>query len=791
MNVKKAIKRIAALAAGTTMVTATIMGAVAYDLSNYPEPLVKNGVFDGKIVVGRTAAVTDVIGAIDLAASLQAAATTPVTGTGPGTVVTVTGGVQIKSSSRTLHFGDAINSVNSGEYGEQEFPEILSDGIIEADDGTDYEFAQTISVPSAEIVYRQERAFGDDPLFFLNLAAGANPNIQFSVDFFDLLPVTEFDNSESIEMFGKVYTFDPNHAVGDDLTLYGSDLTVSVSQNQPETIRMDGTDYTVEILGGNTLAQTAIIRVTSGTSSDTRTLEAGQSRRMAGLDLFVSDVFISDIGEAMISVNIFFGSEKLIIPSSAIADTACIDAGHFSEVTIGTTTRTRIRACVQGDDLSAVSALHFRVNPTDFDNPDTNRRWQYLPMGSSFDVPFFDFSLSFDGFAPSIESRPVVDLNRLGDAYELVFTNNRGHTYEIELVEIERTSRDSLLWGYDGDFIGDAGETTIPLDAYFILESNHARLEDRITYVFEVLDIDDQAAGTGEIELYELGSRQTRTFRIGNTILDTDAAIDTINVDDFTITGAGTKDYVIARGGLVVRWDNLTAVDDELNIWMMENPSNFKDLGPGDDSTVEVTVRINGDDELDLSPAVWDSTANVQIATDRDNDYRYGISEYGTWFKQEVRDESDYLRVYYAPVETEFLVFLKGPDAVVVTSGTSAPGEAYVLNEMVVGQIAVYDNEAHGMIGTTPLLVVGGPCVNVVAQQLMGNPESCADGFVEGRAKIKLWANQNAILVAGYSGEDTTGGARVLAGYKDYDLRGNEMEVITTDLRSLEVVPVN
>ena len=76
MNVKKAIKRIAALAAGTTMVTATIMGAMAYDLSDYPAPFVEDGMFGGKLVIGQTAKVTDVIGAIDIAASLQAAAKT-------------------------------------------------------------------------------------------------------------------------------------------------------------------------------------------------------------------------------------------------------------------------------------------------------------------------------------------------------------------------------------------------------------------------------------------------------------------------------------------------------------------------------------------------------------------------------------------------------------------------------------------------------------------------------------------------------------------------------------------
>ena len=52
MDIRKTVKKIAALVAGTTMVGATIMGAMALDLSDYPAPFVSDGVFDGKIVVG-------------------------------------------------------------------------------------------------------------------------------------------------------------------------------------------------------------------------------------------------------------------------------------------------------------------------------------------------------------------------------------------------------------------------------------------------------------------------------------------------------------------------------------------------------------------------------------------------------------------------------------------------------------------------------------------------------------------------------------------------------------------
>src|SRR3990170_3703799 len=86
MEFKKTIKRISALGIGASMVGATLFGAMAADLANYPSQYIKDGKFAGVLVVGDKAAAEDVIGVSDIAVSLQFAATKPVT-------VTSTGGV--------------------------------------------------------------------------------------------------------------------------------------------------------------------------------------------------------------------------------------------------------------------------------------------------------------------------------------------------------------------------------------------------------------------------------------------------------------------------------------------------------------------------------------------------------------------------------------------------------------------------------------------------------------------------------------------------------------------------
>tara|TARA_Y100000310_G_scaffold165965_1_gene165714 strand:+ start:87 stop:884 length:798 start_codon:yes stop_codon:yes gene_type:complete len=54
-------------------------------------------------------------------------------------------------------------------------------------------------------------------------------------------------------------------------------------------------------------------------------------------------------------------------------------------------------------------------------------------------------------------------------------------------------------------------------------------------------------------------------------------------------------------------------------------------------------------------------------------------------------------------------------------------------------------------------IVIGGPCANQLASELLGKPENCAEGFEEGKAILQLFeiGSNNALLIAGYSGEDT------------------------------------
>ena len=71
MKIKKYVNKIIAIGAAITMLGATITGAMAINLADYPKPYINNGLFNGMFVVGANAQTADVLGIVDIATALQ------------------------------------------------------------------------------------------------------------------------------------------------------------------------------------------------------------------------------------------------------------------------------------------------------------------------------------------------------------------------------------------------------------------------------------------------------------------------------------------------------------------------------------------------------------------------------------------------------------------------------------------------------------------------------------------------------------------------------------------------
>jgi hypothetical protein len=242
---------------------------------------------------------------------------------------------------------------------------------------------------------------------------------------------------------------------------------------------------------------------------------------------------------------------------------------------------------------------------------------------------------------------------------------------------------------------------------------------------------------------------------------------------------------------------------DGFNMSMTELAKNFdtSDAGAGflhwnvdaDGTEVDLDVASSG-----YTGPLANETAGASDATEfqfqsleDDDDYTVGMTDFGVLIKEYDPSGSDEPNELHLSVPEE-QVYAK----VFVTLGSAtlaqgSAGTSVQLNPIAVG-LAVLDVNAPA-VGSENLIVVGGPCANTVAAELLGNPAVCAEGFEPGKAVIQAWDKGDtvAILVAGYESMETQGASKVLASYEDYSLSGAEVEVVVADLNSISISPMS
>ena len=182
---------------------------------------------------------------------------------------------------------------------------------------------------------------------------------------------------------------------------------------------------------------------------------------------------------------------------------------------------------------------------------------------------------------------------------------------------------------------------------------------------------------------------------------------------------------------------------------------------------------------LDITPTTGPElranlTGTTLVTPDGETEISYGYTSMGSkiTFREPSGDPDELVLEYPEKQRLPQVYFTSGA----TTSSVSSSGGNMVSVEVVdatklASEIA--DAEAQNLI------VVGGPCVNRVAAQLLGNPIDCTEGFTVGEARVKLFEHANgnmAMLVAGYSGADTRLAGKVVAN-RPGDLVGMEVVI--------------
>ncbi|MBI2574325.1 hypothetical protein HYV82_00375, partial [Candidatus Woesearchaeota archaeon] len=334
---------------------------------------------------------------------------------------------------------------------------------------------------------------------------------------------------------------------------------------------------------------------------------------------------------------------------------------------------------------------------------------------------------------------------------------------------------------------GDTLEVTYAsLTGNLVLDGN--------TYLVKL--VSDASSSAVSVDLDGSGSIGTNPVGVdsNNGIYTQNEAF--ITIPQLSGVGAGALSTNISAGTGNVTLLQITTPQDE------DNQRN----------TIGVVMTVTSDAKIDISyvNGSFDDTAEAASAStgiyqrgdaQKYEGYSYSLADDGVskaqygvralWDKKSTTStDQDDVTFWLGKSTTKANVFITS-GATTKSDTTTPEGELtyYETTPVEVGS-AKLASEVPNVKGVNAI-VVGGPCANAAAAELMGSPANCAEGFEEGKSMLKLFENGGnvAVLVAGYSAMDTRRAARVLANYETYKAKlvGKEVVVAGTSFTDITV----
>jgi hypothetical protein len=768
MNVKKVIKKIVSLGAVGLLVGSTMTGALAMGLENLPGPFVEDGQSNFNIVLGQGAAIQDVLGSIDIATAMQSASYNEEIVEIPGqSTIEIEGGKVLSTSGNSLllkeSLGDAVSSLDDNDL-----PILLNDGEVSDVDGDDFEYEQKLKfADDITVEFNADDSDLDDPVLYLDTDNGNGVLWEYNVDFKgSKLDALELNDSETIEMLGLEYTFDSKIDTDSDITLYGSKEVVSLDMNSSETITVGSKEYELKVVGANTDDDKIILMI----NGKRKTVIKGDSYTIDGLEVYVKDTFVTDIPVLDASIDLFVGSQELILGKATSAE-------DYNDVELNGDTVSGFSAWVEGTDNTDIKSINFRYMPSRVDDDDVEGfdEVNFIQSGDNVTDPVFSaFNIDFVG--PNYEfddedAKTVVEFKAGDDDLELTFTNDDGD--DITFTPFVVDDNNKLSFDQES-YVGKvkAIDSLTEEDIFVLNEGTSTKT----TYLYEVQDVDDDV-----VELKNLMTGSSDEYSVGDEIVD-DVEIDDISGGVFSLTKATSNVLYVDGGYQKITLPNGTP-EVEKTIVVQERNRDEAKL-----NTFNISMSVD-DGDIELRTNGFNDTISDSDQDDG-SDTEYTITQYGTYVVADVDDYSE-VKVWLpmdGDYETNYQVVVAptGARKIITEDGQSIKTQS--VNPIAVGT-AVMDVDINLATTNKNLIVVGGPCINSIAAELMGNPASCSEGFEPATALIQLFDLDNgnvAMLVAGYEALETQAACRAVA-TNNQGLQGNTSVLSVTNVNTVNI----
>ncbi len=829
MNVKKAIKRVVALGTGAALMGATVLGAMAADLADFPAPFVKNGAFDAMIIVGQSAQPADVIGAVDIATTLQyEMKQQTTTSSGSVTAVTLSGdSFEVKKNKDILTMNEYLGQVE--DKLESTHLSALAGGEFMDEDYSEYLRIPSIS---GKVQYMENPDTDEIGTFMTYTNDGEIYTYELELD--SSVSTTETAIvDEKITILGKEYTVTAASIAADNklkLTLLGGELTKTLAEGATATYNLNGVDYEVEVVYiGSDGAKFKI----NGYDSDK--IDESESDDIDDLDISigVKEILAGTKESDIDLVEFYLGADELILEDTNLAS----DSLGGEQVVIGDDTFNNLIVNFQGSTVDSTGAIDlegFTIKLTaddDYYIAPGEKLSKYID-GSNEDYLFGGIDVAYEGLTEP--SGQTVKVDASGEQYYVEFTTVGNIEYKLPyaytnganvavLGKYHSTTPEALVTSQGG--LPSYTDSTI--DAVENNDAAYFLAKDKIVMV-----VDSEANPE---------DRKARFLEISDVSYEADDAETTITFDDLAVGGnsydvvlkneSGTSDLIL-KGELTIDGEDHTIYQNVSSANSAAGQSTFwMDMVPtAAESDKPLAVGLPGDIYLVMDDAVTNGNATLSIgvaadsfdegiSTDQiyhmnltgkdaddvqvstsfgpmqeaayvtltDDDYKRAYNLYGMMVTENTDTED--VEIFIPSTQVSAQVFITSGDVTAQTVSAGTDGAAYTIAQANAG-IAVLDTEASGWQNEN-IIVVGGPCVNTVAASLMNSGSDCAAGFSEGKAMVKLFpqGSKVAMLVAGYSADDTRRATKVVHNYASYanDFKGMELEVSGTSMSDISI----
>lgn len=596
MKIKRMVKRLFAVGTGVAMIGATAMGAVAAaDLKDYPNFLVKDGVFDGYVVVGEKAAAVDNLAATDIATSMMAPKAVKAADAKATTKTTVTGDAwSVGTSSKKYEIansnasssnigGESIKDINTF-IGSDEL-KALADGSWSTNEQA-YPYHQYLffdgdgyspSVGLSSIVKYDRNDEDNTDADYFSIASGKQI-ARYRMEFTTTAHSDDTDSTGAADTTGT-YLDDFKNT---DLTIFGKPYTVVLAR-RPDTVPDQSVKLTLmagavhdTLLEGETKSYTVGAKpyeVTLAYVDDdeakfivngeaTNKLKVGDTYVLKDKsEVGASEILYQSYAGGVHSATFFVGAQKMELRDDQITDSA----GAYN-VKIGSEDIDGTTVIVAGtDNNSTLSISTIDINMTAQDNyfVGAGKKLsdailargdeQQVLFTNSWDVEYkgltdektHDIRLAqssvkryhlhlFDGDNKEVEL-PVAYAE---GSYNLSvgeesFTNSRANQKRLHVTEGASGSQKlgSPAVAADGAIVAD---NAIWKDDYFVVTGGTASDGSAKSYLLQYKGSDKQTKSSPKIKFKNAGSGETLEYSVSGVGAGATATVATIKIGGYS-----------------------------------------------------------------------------------------------------------------------------------------------------------------------------------------------------------------------------------------------------------------